>query len=59
VPNVEAGNIVAKGLLYFAGARMAGLVVGAKVPVIISSRADSTETRYLSLAMAAVLAKAA
>jgi phosphate butyryltransferase len=56
VPNVEAGNIVAKGLLYFAHARMAGLVVGARVPIIISSRADSAETRYLSLAMAAVLA---
>jgi phosphotransacetylase len=57
VPNVEAGNIVAKGLLYFAHARLAGLVVGAKVPVVISSRADSAETRYLSLAMAAVLAR--
>ena len=52
VPNVEAGNIVAKGLLYFAHARMAGLVVGAQVPIIISSRADTAETRYLSLAMA-------
>jgi phosphate butyryltransferase len=57
VPNVEAGNIVAKGLLYFAHARMAGLVVGAQVPIIINSRADSAETRYLSLAMAAVLAR--
>jgi len=56
VSNVEAGNIVAKGLLYFAHARMAGLVVGARVPVVISSRADSAETRYLSLAMAALLA---
>lgn len=56
VPNVEAGNIVAKGLLYFAHARMAGLVVGARVPLVINSRADSAETRYLSLAMAAVLA---
>jgi phosphate butyryltransferase len=55
VPNVEAGNIAAKGLMYFARARMAGLVVGAKVPIIISSRADSVETRYLSLAMASVL----
>ena len=55
VPNVEAGNIVAKGLQYFAGARMAGLVVGARVPIAISSRADSAETRYLTLAMAAVL----
>ena len=56
VPNVEAGNIVAKGLMYFAQARMAGLVVGARVPIVISSRADSAETRYLSLAMAVVLA---
>jgi phosphotransacetylase len=37
---------------------MAGLVVGAKVPIIINSRADTAETRYLSLAMAAVLARA-
>lgn len=59
VPNVEAGNIVAIGLLYFAHARMAGLVVGAQVPIIINSRADSAETRYLSLAMAAVLARLA
>jgi phosphate butyryltransferase len=57
VPNVEAGNIVAKGLLYFAHARMAGLVVGARVPIVISSRADTAETRYLSLAMATVLAE--
>jgi phosphate butyryltransferase len=59
VPNVEAGNIVAKGLLYFAHARMAGLVVGAQVPIVISSRADSAETRYLSLAMAVILARQA
>jgi phosphate butyryltransferase len=58
VPGVEAGNIMAKGLQYFAGARMAGLVVGATVPILISSRADTAETRYLSLAMAAVLARA-
>lgn len=57
VPNVEAGNIAAKGLIYFAQARMAGLVVGGRVPIVISSRADSAETRYLSLAMATVLAR--
>lgn len=56
VPNVEAGNIVAKGLLYFAHARMSGLVVGGQVPILINSRADTAETRYLSLAMAVVLA---
>jgi phosphate butyryltransferase len=52
VPNVEAGNLVGKGFSYFGGARMAGLVVGARVPIIINSRADGAETRYLSLAMA-------
>jgi phosphate butyryltransferase len=56
VPGVESGNIAVKGLMYFAGARMAGLVVGASVPITINSRADSAETRYLSLAMTAVLA---
>lgn len=57
VPNVEAGNIAGKGLLYFAHARMAGLAVGARVPILINSRADTAETRYLSLAMAVVLGK--
>jgi len=55
VPNVEAGNIMAKGIQYFAHARMAGHVVGAKVPIIINSRADTAETRFLSLAMAVYL----
>lgn len=59
VPNVEAGNIVAKGLMYFAHARMAGVVVGARAPIVISSRSDSAETRYLSLALAALLARPA
>lgn len=57
VPNVEAGNIMAKGIQYFAHARMAGHVVGAKVPIIINSRADTAETRFLSLAMAVYLAE--
>ncbi|RLC76728.1 MAG: phosphate butyryltransferase [Chloroflexi bacterium] len=56
VPNVEAGNIMAKGIQYFAHARMAGHVVGAKVPILINSRADTAETRFLSLAMAVYLA---
>jgi len=56
VPSVPAGNIAAKGMLYFGGARMAGLVVGAQVPIIINSRADNAETRLLSMALASVLA---
>jgi phosphate butyryltransferase len=58
VPSVEAGNTMAKSILYFANGRMAGLVVGAKVPIIINSRADEHITRVLSIAMAVVLASA-
>lgn len=58
VPSVEAGNTMAKSILYFANGRMAGLVVGAKVPIIINSRADEHVTRVLSIAMAVVLAHA-
>jgi phosphate butyryltransferase len=56
VPSVEAGNTMAKSILYFAEGRMAGLVVGAKAPVIINSRADEHITRVLSMAMAVVIA---
>jgi len=56
VPNVAGGNIMAKGILYFARARMAGVVVGARVPILINSRADTADTRLLSIAMAVVLA---
>jgi phosphate butyryltransferase len=56
VPNVETGNIMAKSIQYLAHGRMAGLVVGARVPILISSRADTAETRVLSLAMAAIIA---
>jgi phosphate butyryltransferase len=55
VSSVESGNIMAKSIQYFARGRMAGLVVGARTPVIINSRADSAETRFLSLAMAAII----
>ena len=55
VPNVETGNIMAKSIQYFGHGRMAGLVVGARAPILISSRADVAETRFLSLAMAAIV----
>ncbi|MGV6872807.1 bifunctional enoyl-CoA hydratase/phosphate acetyltransferase, partial [Pseudochelatococcus sp. B33] len=45
VPDLEAGNILAKQLLYFADADAAGLVLGARVPIILTSRADSLRTR--------------
>ena len=55
VPDVESGNVMAKSIQYFGHGRMAGLVVGARVPILISSRADTAETRFLSLAMASII----
>jgi phosphate acetyltransferase len=54
VPNLEAGNILYKSFVYIGGATCAGLVVGAVVPVILTSRADSREARVASCALAAV-----
>ncbi|MDY7041904.1 MAG: bifunctional enoyl-CoA hydratase/phosphate acetyltransferase [Chloroflexota bacterium] len=55
VPGVEAGNNAAKAIQYLAHGKMAGLVVGARVPIIINSRADAPETRLYSTAMAVIL----
>ena len=51
-PDLESGNILAKQLEYFAAARAGGLVLGARVPIILSSRADSLESRLLSCGVA-------
>lgn len=58
VPDLEAGNMVAKQLEYLANALMAGIVLGAKVPIVLTSRADTPETRAASCAVAQVLAHA-
>ena len=52
VPNIEAGNMLAKSLVYMAGQTVAGLVVGAKAPVVLTSRADSAATKLASIACA-------
>lgn len=57
VPNLEAGNMLAKELTFLAGAEAAGLVMGAKVPVILTSRADSEASRLASCALALVQAR--
>ena len=54
VPNVEAGNALVKMMIYFMGACAAGVVVGGKVPVVITSRADDTQARLASIAAAVV-----
>jgi phosphate acetyltransferase len=58
VPNLEAGNMLAKSLTFLAGADAAGIVLGAKVPVILTSRADSVTTRLASCAVASLVAHA-
>lgn len=58
VPDLEAGNMLAKSLSFLAGADAAGIVLGAKVPIILTSRADSLMTRLASCAVAVLVAKA-
>jgi phosphotransacetylase len=58
VPDLEAGNMLAKQLSYLAGADSAGIVLGARVPVILTSRADSVASRLASIALARLLASA-
>ena len=58
VPDLEAGNMLAKSLTFLAGADAAGIVLGAKVPIILTSRADSHLTRLASCAVAGLVAKA-
>ncbi len=55
-PNIEAGNILYRAILYFARGESGGIVVGAKVPLILLSRAESPETKLRSIAMAMLVA---
>ncbi len=58
VPDLEAGNMLAKNLTFLAHADAAGIVLGARVPIILTSRADTVRTRLASCAVAALYAKA-
>ena len=58
VPDLEAGNMLAKSLSFLAGADAAGVVLGARVPVILASRADSPMSRLASCAVAVLVARA-
>ena len=58
VPDLEAGNMLAKSLTFLADADAAGIVLGARVPIILTSRADSVTTRLASCAVAALVAQA-
>jgi len=58
VPDLEAGNMLAKQLQYLAGADSAGIVLGTRVPIVLTSRADSVRTRIASAAVMALVADA-
>lgn len=57
VPDLEAGNMLVKQLVYLAGAQAAGIVLGARLPVILTSRADGDEARLASCAIAQLLVR--
>ena len=59
VPDLESGNMIAKQLEYLANALCAGIVLGARVPIVLTSRADSAETRLASCVIAVLVAHAA
>ena len=54
VPTIEVGNVLGKSMVYFAGATMTGIVLGAKVPIVMTSRNDTPRSKYMALAMAAL-----
>jgi phosphate acetyltransferase/phosphate butyryltransferase len=57
VPDIQSGNMLAKQLEYLAGAELAGIVMGARVPIILTSRADNIASRLVSCAIAALVRK--
>jgi phosphate butyryltransferase len=56
VPNIESGNILAKSIVYFSKNKTAGIVMGAKAPIVLTSRADSAEAKMFSIGAAVVWA---
>ena len=56
-PDIEAGNMLNKSMEYFAGAKKAGVIMGAKVPVVLTSRATSAESKLYCIALSALISK--
>lgn len=54
VPTIEVGNVLGKSLVYFAGATMAGVVLGAQVPVVLTSRSDTPRSKLMALTLASL-----
>lgn len=58
VPTIEVGNGIGKTMTYMAGAESAGIIMGAKAPIVLVSRADSAETKFYSIALGSVISAA-
>ena len=58
VPTIEVGNGIGKAMTYMAGAESAGVIMGAKAPIVLVSRADSAETKFFSIALGSVISAA-
>jgi phosphate butyryltransferase len=56
VPNIESGNLLGKSLTYFANAKSAGIIMGAKCPIVLVSRADTHESKLYSIALGSLIA---
>ena len=57
VPNLETGNSLSKIMVYFMGACAAGFIIGGKVPIVVTSRADNTASRLASIAASIIAAQ--
>lgn len=57
VPNIECGNVHCKTLVHYCHAQIAGLVLGAMLPIILVSRSDSAETKFISMALSCIISK--
>ncbi len=57
MPNIESGNVMYKSLVSFAGTKTAGIVIGARAPIVVTSRSDSAETKLHSIALGILMAK--
>lgn len=53
-PTIEVGNVLGKSLVYFAGATMAGIILGAQVPIVLTSRSDTPRNKFMALTLAAL-----
>jgi phosphate butyryltransferase len=57
VDNIDVGNVFYKTLVYFSNSNVAGIIMGASAPMILTSRADSGETKFNSIALACILSE--